>query len=74
MCGSEGRQREALPHMIWQTCMLPRKLIWEEVSPPQYKRMTRKQLGLSQNELVSVKHMRKQHLGKVPYCAITNVL
>ena len=41
--------------MRWQTCMLPRELIWKEVAPPQYKGMTKKELGLSQNELVTVK-------------------
>ena len=41
--------------MRWQTCMLPRGLIWEEVAPPQYKAMTGIELGLSQNELVTVK-------------------
>ena len=70
--------------MGWQTCMLPRELIWEEVAPPQYKGMTRIEPGLSQNELVTVKERliklhdckvhEKQYLGKVPHHAITNVL
>ena len=50
--------------------MLPKELIWEEVALPQYKGMTRKELGLSQNELVTVKHIKKQYLGKVPHHAI----
>ena len=61
--------------------MLSRELIWEEVAP-QYKGMTkRKEMGLSQNELVTVKsvinivkHMKKQYLGTVPHCTITSVL
>ena len=33
--------------MRWQTCMLPREMIWEEVAPPQYKGMIkRKELGV----------------------------
>ena len=54
--------------------MLLRELMEEEVAPAQYKGMTRKELGLSPNELVTVKCMKKQHLSKVPYCAIFNVL
>ena len=54
-------------------------LLREEVAPSQFKVMTRKELGLSQNELVTVKHMKKkkkkkQYLGKFPQSAITNVL
>ena len=52
----------------------PQGVIWEEVTPPQYKGMTKKRAGPDQNELVNVKHMRKQYLGQVPRHTITNVL
>ena len=54
--------------------MLPRKLIKEEMAPPQYKGMTRKRLGLSKNELVTAKHMKKQYSGKVHHQTVTKVL
>ena len=60
------------PNMRWQTCILPRDLIWEEMAPPQYKGMKRKELGLSKNELVTVHE--KQYQSKVPHCSITKVL
>ena len=37
-CCIEGpNDKEVLPHMRRQACMLPRELIWEEVAPPQEK-------------------------------------
>ena len=36
-CIERPNKKEVLPHMRWQTCMLPRELIWEGVAPPQKK-------------------------------------
>ena len=36
-CIERLNEKEVLPHMRWQTCMLPRELIWEGVAPPQEK-------------------------------------
>ena len=36
-CIERLNEKEVLPHMRWQVCMLPRELIWEGVAPPQEK-------------------------------------
>ena len=36
-CIKRPNKKEVLLHMRWQTCMLPRELIWEEVAPPHEK-------------------------------------
>ena len=37
-CCTEGlNDKEILPYMRWQACVLPRELIWEGVAPPQEK-------------------------------------
>ena len=56
-CTERLNDKEILPHIRWQACVLPRELIWEEVAPPHNNGMT--QYGKVACAGINVKCLRK---------------
>ena len=49
-CIERPNKKDVLPHMRWQTCLLPMELIWEGVAPLKKKGMTQYQKNWPEQE------------------------